>query len=123
MKQSYSAWGFLLLNLLLLAGQAGFGKQASLVQREMGMMYFWANPFYLLTMACLGLQVMVWPLVLRRFSLGFAYGFNALSLVTTLLISWGIYGETVTWSNVAGCGLIVGGVRLWAAGMNAREAV
>lgn len=103
----------LLLNLLLLAGQAGFGKQAALYQQGLAIHNFWANPYYLLTMACLGLQVMVWPLVLRYHPLGFAYGVSSLNLVATLAISAGIFGETVTWANAAGCVFIVSGVWVW----------
>ena len=65
-----AAWLLLLLNLILLAGQAVFGKQAALAQRGMALQLFFLNPFYLATMACLGSQALVWPLVLKRVPLG-----------------------------------------------------
>ena len=109
-----AAWALLSLNLLLLAGQAGFGKQAALVQRGIGLQFFFLNPFYLATMACLGFQALVWPLVLKRVPLGFAYGMNSLNCVTTLVISRLLFGEAVTPANMAGAGLIMAGLWIWA---------
>lgn len=109
-----AAWLLLLLNLLLLAGQAGFGKQAALIQRGMALQLFFLNPFYLATMACLGFQALVWPLVLKRVPLGFAYGMNSLSCVTTLVISRLVFGEAVTLPNMLGAGLIMAGLWIWA---------
>lgn len=107
----------LLANLLLLAGQAGFGKQAALAQIGSGLHLFFLNPFYLATMACLVLQVLVWPLVLKRVPLGFAYGFNSLGYVATLALSHWVFGEIITVPNLLGAGLIVAGLWMWALGL------
>ena len=106
-------WWLLLVNLLLLAGQAGFGKQAALIQREVGIHLFFLNPFYLITMGCLLLQTLVWPLVLNRSPLSFAYGMNSLNYVNTLAISRLVFGEQVTIPNLLGAGLIILGIWIW----------
>lgn len=111
---TFRAWGLLLANLGLLAGQVGFGKQAALAQIGRGLHLFFLNPFYLATMACLLLQVLVWPMVLKRVPLGFAYGFNTLGYVATLAISHWVFGEILTPANLLGSGLIIAGLWVWA---------
>ena len=110
------AWWLLVVNLLLLAGQVGLGKQAALVQRGIGIHLFILNPFYLASMGCLILQALVWPMVLRRCPLGFAYGMNSLNYVNMLVISRLVFGEQVTLQNVWGAGLIIAGIWVWSRG-------
>jgi multidrug transporter EmrE-like cation transporter len=111
------AWVLLLVNLALIAGQTGFGKQAALQQAAMTVGRVATNPWYWATMACLGVQALVWPLVLQRVPLGFAYGFNALSYVNTLLLSRFVFREHVSLANLLGAGLIMVGVMVWARGV------
>ena len=110
------AWALLLVNLALIAGQTGLGKQASLHQDAMTVMGVATNHWYWATMFCLGLQALVWPMVLKRAPLGFAYGFNSLSYVNTLLLSHFVFHEHITPQNVVGAALIMAGVVLWARG-------
>jgi multidrug transporter EmrE-like cation transporter len=92
------------------------GKQASLHQEAMTVAGVATNHWYWATMFCLGLQALVWPLVLKRAPLGFAYGFNSLSYVNTLLLSRFVFHEHISVQNMVGAGLIMGGVLLWARG-------
>jgi multidrug transporter EmrE-like cation transporter len=107
------AWWLLGLNLVLLAGQAGLGKQAALAQQGVPLRLFIFNPFYLASLGCLLLQALVWPLVLRRCPLGFAYGVNSLNYVSILVLSYFVFSEPVTAQNLVGVGLIVAGVWVW----------
>ena len=107
------AWVLLGINLVLLAGQNGFGKQAAIDQRGVDILLFWTNPHYFLALGCLGIQAVLWPLVLTCCPLGFAYASTSLNLVTTLLIAAIVFGESVTWSNLVGGMLIAIGTWIW----------
>jgi drug/metabolite transporter (DMT)-like permease len=109
----FSTWLLLGLNLALLSAQTGFSKQAALHQRGTDIHLFWTNPFYFMMLGCLGLQAVLWPFLLKRCPLGFAYSTTSLNLISMLLIGRVIFGESVTWSNLIGCLLIVIGVWLW----------
>ena len=112
-------WWLLALNLVLLAGQAGLGKQAALAQTGVPIRHFVLNPFYLASVACLILQALIWPLVLRRCPLGFAHGVNSLNYVSILAVSYLVFSEQVTVQNFLGVALIVAGVWVWARDMRA----
>ena len=105
------------MNLLLLAGQAGFGKQAALVQGGIGLHLFFLNPYYLAALACLALQALIWPLILKRVPLGFAYGVNSLNYANMLIVSHWVFGEFITPANMLGAGMIVAGLWLWTRGL------
>ena len=111
----------LLVNLVLLAGQVGLGKQAALEQRGAALHMFVLNPFYYASMACLLLQTVVWPMVLTRVPLGFAYGVNSLNYVTMLAVSRWVFGESITRSNLIGASLIMAGVCVWAGSLRGRS--
>jgi drug/metabolite transporter (DMT)-like permease len=113
--------GLLLLNLALLAGQAAFGKEAALRQEAFSAISIAWNPYYLATLACLAGHAVVWPLVLRRAPLAFAYGVMTLQYPLVLLLSRIVFDESVTLPNVAGTTLILGGVLLLSLA-NARQA-
>lgn len=117
MKSAHlSAATLLVLNLLLLTGQVGFGKAAALYMDRLPGFDVTGNPWYLATLLCLLAQAFVWPLVLKRVPLSFAYSFGALQYPVTLLISRAVFGERITSANVIGSGLIVAGILVWARG-------
>lgn len=104
--------GLLLLNLALLGGQAAFGKEAALRQESLTAEAVVGNPFYLATLGCLAGHAVVWPIILQRVPLGFAYAFTTLQYPLVLVLSRALFGEKVTLLNVAGAALIAGGVGL-----------
>lgn len=118
---SAGTWGLLLFNLVLLAGQVGFGKKAALDQRGVALQLVIMNPCFFASIACLVLQSLVWPMILTRVPLGFAYGVNSLNYVSMLVISKWVFGEAVTVSNVAGATLIMAGVCIWAGSLRGKE--
>lgn len=75
-----------------------------------------SNPYYLLSMACLALQSLFWPIALRRYTLSFAYFYMSASYAAILLMSSLIFHEPVTFSNLAGAVLIVTGVNIMVRG-------
>jgi len=107
--------GLLLLNLALLGGQAAFGKEAALRQESLTPAAVLGNPFYLATLGCLAGHAVIWPLILQRAPLGFAYAFSTLQYPLVLVLSRTLFGEMVTLLNVAGAVLIAGGVGLLSA--------
>ncbi len=104
--------GLLLLNLALLGGQAAFGKEAALRQESLTPAAVIGNPFYIATLGCLAGHAVIWPLILQRAPLGFAYAFMTLQYPLVLVLSRTLFGEKVTLLNVAGAVLIAGGVGL-----------
>jgi multidrug transporter EmrE-like cation transporter len=112
-RLNFNTWLLFILNVTLLSVQPFFGKQASLRQRGIGIQLFWTNPYYFMALGCLGLQAGLWPLLLRRCPLGLAYAMTSLSFINTLMIGRFFFGESITWSNLIGCLLIMIGVWLW----------
>ncbi len=104
--------GLLLLNLALLGGQAAFGKEAALRQESLTPAAVIGNPFYLATLGCLAGHAVIWPLILQRAPLGFAYAFMTLQYPLVLVLSRTLFDERVTLLNVAGAALIAIGVGL-----------
>lgn len=61
--------------------------------------------------AVLGTYAVLWQLLLKRMPLSRAYMFRSLGVVYGLLIASLVFGEAVTWRNMAGCAIVLCG--LW----------
>lgn len=57
-----------------------------------------------------------WQQVLRRINLSIAYMFKGTSLIFVMLWAFCLFGEPVTWQNIIGACIIVGGIALYAKG-------
>lgn len=64
--------------------------------------------------AAAGLAAICWLLTVRHFEIAYAYPFMALSFVFVPLLGWLVLGETITWAQMAGSALIVGGISVHA---------
>lgn len=108
------AFALVLLCVAFQSLAAVFGKQAALTLPTDGMSLgvVLANGFYLLSLACLGLQAVAWQLVLRVYPLAWAYQFQSLVYVVILAVSHVGFGESITPGNVVGSVVIVAGVGL-----------
>jgi drug/metabolite transporter (DMT)-like permease len=106
------------LSLLCQVLSAGFGKQAAISMHNFSPVSVLSNHFYFFSMLCLGLQSIVWPIALRRYSLSFAYFYMTGSYVATILMSYYLFHEQVTPFNLAGCALIIIGVLIMINGRN-----
>jgi drug/metabolite transporter (DMT)-like permease len=104
------------LSLLCQVLSAGFGKQAAISMPSITLFAVLSNHFYFLSMLCLGIQSIVWPIALQRYTLSFAYFYMSGSYAATLLISSYFFHEQITSYNVAGSTLIVAGVLIMLSG-------
>jgi len=108
------------LSLLCQVLSAGFGKQAAISMPVYTPLSVLSNHFYFFSMLCLGVQAVVWPIALRRYTLSFAYFYMCGSYVATLLMSYYLFHEHITPYNVAGSALIVAGVLIMVNGAASR---
>ena len=63
-----------------------------------------------LALACLGLGMLAWLLVLQKLPVGLAYPMLSLNFVWVTLAAWGIWREPVSARHWLGVGLIIVGI-------------
>ena len=102
----------ILLSVLLQTASAGLGKQAAITIDRFTPVCLVSNPWYVLSLVCLGLQAVTWQLALRQYALSFAYFFLSLVYVNILILSRLVFHEDISMANLLGSGLIVAGVVL-----------
>jgi drug/metabolite transporter (DMT)-like permease len=100
------------LSVVFLASASIFAKQAGLTSAGHGLLSIVLNVWYAGEMAALLLQACCWIMVLRRFSLAFAYPFTSAVFALNLISSRLIFRESVSANNVVGIVLIGMGVAL-----------
>lgn len=91
---------------------AALGKQAGLWSAGRPLAAVVLNPWYVASLAALGLQAVVWIMALRQLPLSFAYPFMSLVLPLNLLLAVWLFGETTAWNHFAGIAIVVCGVTL-----------
>lgn len=64
--------------------------------------------------AVMGLYALLWQQVIARMPLSTAYMFKGTSLIFVLLFSVLMFGEGITWTNIAGSLVIIAGIMLYA---------
>lgn len=62
----------------------------------------------------MGLYAVLWQQVLKRIELSLAYMFKGTSIVFVMLLAYVLFGEQITWNNIVGAIVIVGGIMLYA---------
>lgn len=62
----------------------------------------------------MGLYAVLWLQVLKRIDLSLAYMFKGTSIVFIMLLAYVFFGEQITWNNIVGAIIIVGGIVLFA---------
>ena len=112
MKRSRLPMLCLNLSLLCQVLSVGFGKQAAISMTGFSTHSVVTNSYYLLSMLCLGLQSVLWPVALRRYQLSFAYFYMSVAYPAILFMSWLVFSEQVTAFNVAGALIIITGVNI-----------
>jgi len=95
---------------LVYACEAIFTKLAA-EQEPLSMLYFLclAGAF-----GVMAVYAVLWQQILKRMPVGDAYMFKGTSLIFVLLFSALLFHEGITWTNVIGACLIVGGIALYA---------
>ena len=58
----------------------------------------------------LGTYAILWQMALKRVPLNKAYLFRSLGVVYGLAIAYFVFHETITWGNLLGGGLVLGGL-------------
>ena len=58
----------------------------------------------------LGIYAILWQMALKRVPLNKAYLFRSLGVVYGLAIAYFIFRETITWGNLLGGGIVLGGL-------------
>lgn len=87
-----------------------FTKMASR-QKMFSMSYL----FWILGAVCvMGVYALLWQQVIRRMPLSTAYMFKGTSLIFVLMISASLFGETISFNNLAGSVIIIVGIVLFA---------
>lgn len=62
----------------------------------------------------MGLYAILWQQVLKRIDLSLAYMFKGTSIVFVMLLAYVLFGEQITWNNIVGALIIIGGIVLFA---------
>ena len=62
----------------------------------------------------MGLYAVLWQQILKRIELSLAYMFKGTSLIFVMLLAYILFGEQITWNNVVGAIIIIGGIVLFA---------
>lgn len=65
------------------------------------------------TVLVLGLYAILWQQIIKKIPLSTAFMFKGTGLLFALLISFFLFGETITWMNGVGAILIIGGITLF----------
>jgi len=61
----------------------------------------------------LGLYAILWQQIIKRIPISTAFMFKGTTLLFTLLISFFLFGESITWMNGVGAVFIIGGITLF----------
>lgn len=68
------------------------------------------NIFYILSIACLAMQALVWQQALKHYNISFAYPFMSIVNFVVLLFSFLLFNEGITAANVLGLAVISCGI-------------
>ena len=70
--------------------------------------------YYGLAICVLGVYALLWQLVLKRIPLSIAFMCKSITLIIILLIARVLFGESISFSNILGSGIILSGIILLA---------
>lgn len=109
-KSSKITYIYIFLSILFQSLSVILGKFASLYIKEFNIMNIILNPFYILSIVCLGFQAIFWQLTLKNFSLSFSYMFNSMVYIVILVASHFFFNENISIFNIIGSLLIILGL-------------
>ena len=95
---------------ILQTGALVFGKIAALQMATFHPAEVARNGPYWLSLACMGIQAVLWPQVLRRFPLFWSYLFTSTIYLAIPVVSWSVFKEPISHWNLIGSVLIVCGI-------------
>ncbi len=100
----------ILLAVVFRSLAAIFAKNAALTSTGQGLTGLLFNIWLLAELVVLGCQAVTWSVVLRHFSLPFAYPFMSLVFVVNLFSARFLFQETVTIQHMVGVAVIMAGI-------------
>lgn len=112
MKRSWVSLLCLNTSLLCQVLSVGFGKQAALSMTAFSLHSVVTNRYYLLSIICLVIQAVLWPIALRHYQLSFAYLYMSGAYPVILFMSWLVFFEKVTMFNIVGSLFVVAGINI-----------
>jgi hypothetical protein len=107
---------FILVAISCQAGSITFGKFAALQMTGYTPLDFLMNVYYLASLACLAVQAVVWPLVLRSMPLFWSYLFMSAIYLIIPVISHFVFGEQISAWNLGGALVVAAGIVLLCTG-------
>lgn len=117
-------FSFIILAIFFQSVSGISGKFAAITLSDATLFAIIANGFYIVSLACLFLQAVVWQQALIHYPLSFAYPFMSLVNFVILISSALLFDEGITIANVVGLCLISIGITVLSresGGPNVRE--
>ena len=103
-------FSFIILAIFFQSVSGISGKFAAITLSDATLFAIIANGFYIVSLACLFLQAVVWQQALIHYPLSFAYPFMSLVNFVILIPSALLFDEGITIANVVGLCLISIGI-------------
>lgn len=103
-------FSFIILAILFQSIGGISGKFAAITLTDATLFAIITNGFYIVSLACLFFQAIVWQQALINYPLSFAYPFMSLVNFVILLSSAVLFDEGITVTNIAGLCLISIGI-------------
>lgn len=103
-------FSFIILAIFFQSVSGISGKFAAITLSDATLFAIIANGFYIISLACLFLQAIVWQQALIHYPLSFAYPFMSLVNFVILISSALLFDEGITIANVVGLCLISIGI-------------
>ncbi len=103
-------FSFIILAIFFQSVSGISGKFAAITLSDATLFAIIANGFYIVSLACLFLQAVVWQQALIHYPLSFAYPFMSLVNFVILISSALLFDEGITIANVVGLCLISIGI-------------
>ncbi|WP_397376482.1 EamA family transporter [Paenibacillus sp. MER 180] len=87
-----------------------FSKFAAIDYQGNNIFQLIVNKFYLLSIVSLLIQSVFWQLTLRKIDLSVAYPLTAINNLFILILSYAIFNEEITFTNILGVSIIMIGI-------------
>ena len=98
---------FILIPIIFITAGQTFSKYGA---QEIGKTNNIINIYIILGYTMLILRGFVWVFILKKVKLSFAYPLMSVTYIIILAISYLLFNEEITFYNLLGCCLIIGGV-------------
>jgi len=101
---------YIVLAILFQSANGVLGKYVAVSLSGFGVADVVFNVFYILSIACLAMQALVWQQALKHYDISFAYPFMSIVNFVVLICSLLLFNEGITATNVIGLAIISLGI-------------